>query len=86
MVWPVFDAKARFSELLDAALNHGPQIVTRRGKEEAVLVRMDEWKRLRAQAKPSIKAVLLDRNAPHDLDIPPRRGIRLRPIAFEDND
>ena len=31
--WPVQDAKARFSELLDTALKQGPQVVTRRGVE-----------------------------------------------------
>jgi PHD/YefM family antitoxin component YafN of YafNO toxin-antitoxin module len=36
--WQVQDAKARFSELLDAALEKGPQVVTRRGAETAVLV------------------------------------------------
>jgi antitoxin Phd len=36
--WQVQDAKARFSELLDAAIEKGPQIVTRRGVEAAVLV------------------------------------------------
>ena len=29
--WPVQDAKARFSEMLDACLREGPQMVTRRG-------------------------------------------------------
>ena len=29
--WQVQDAKARFSELLDASLKEGPQMVTRRG-------------------------------------------------------
>ena len=28
--WPVQDAKARFSELLDASVTDGPQMVTRR--------------------------------------------------------
>jgi toxin FitB len=37
-VWPVQDAKARFSEFLDACLSEGPQMVTRRGAEAAVLV------------------------------------------------
>ena len=36
--WPVQDAKARFSELLDACVAEGPQVVTRRGAETAVLV------------------------------------------------
>src|SRR2546429_7216821 len=44
--WPVQDAKARFSELLDACVSEGPQIVTRRGQEAAVLVAVDEWRRL----------------------------------------
>jgi hypothetical protein len=29
--WPVQDAKARFSELLEICLKEGPQLVTRRG-------------------------------------------------------
>ena len=36
--WQVQDAKARFSELLDATIKNGPQVVTRRGIETAVLV------------------------------------------------
>jgi prevent-host-death family protein len=84
MVWPVYDAKARFSELLDAALKDGPQIVTRRGVEAAVLVPIDEWKRLQAKPRPSIKEILLDPNGPHDIDIPPRRRFRFRrPIDLE---
>ena len=35
--WQVQDAKARFSEFLDASLKQGPQIVTRRGVEAAAL-------------------------------------------------
>ena len=30
MTWQVYDAKARFSEFLDATLRDGPQVVTRR--------------------------------------------------------
>ena len=47
MTWPVADAKARFSELLDAAINEGPQVVSRRGVETAVVVPIAEWKRLK---------------------------------------
>ena len=35
------DAKARFSELLETCLREGPQLVTRRGADAAVLV--TEW-------------------------------------------
>ena len=36
--WPVQDAKARFSELIETCLREGPQLVTRRGLETAVVV------------------------------------------------
>ena len=42
----VQQAKARFSEFLNAALKKGPQVITRRGVETAVLVSVDEWRRL----------------------------------------
>ena len=51
--WPVQDAKARFSELLDASVKEGPQIVTRRGVETAVLVPIEEWRRINKAARPS---------------------------------
>jgi len=76
MAWQVYDAKARFSEFLDATLRDGPQIVTRRGVETAVLVPIDEWKRMKAVVRPSIKEILLDPNGPHDLYVPPRRRLR----------
>jgi antitoxin Phd len=79
MVWPVCDAKARFSELLDATLRDGPQIVSRRGVETAVVVPIEEWKKLKARAKPTLKEILLDPNGPHDIPIPPRGTFRLRP-------
>ena len=36
--WPAHDAKARFSEMLDACVRDGPQVVTKVGEETAVLV------------------------------------------------
>jgi prevent-host-death family protein len=85
MAWQVYDAKARFSEFLDATLRDGPQIVTRRGIETAVMVPIDEWKRIKAQARPSIKDILLDPDGPRFEDIvPPRGGYRSRiPVVFE---
>jgi prevent-host-death family protein len=41
-VWPVQDAKVRFSELLETAQREGPQVVTRRGREAAVLVPIEQ--------------------------------------------
>ena len=57
--WPVQDAKARFSEFLETCLAQGPQMVTKRGAEAAVLVPADEWRRLQSAARPSLKQLLL---------------------------
>ncbi len=61
--WQVQDAKARFSEFLDACLAEGPQMVTRRGAEAAVLVPVEEWRRLQSTARPSLKQLLLSDHA-----------------------
>ena len=79
--WPVQDAKARFSEFLDACLADGPQMVTRRGAEAAVLVPAAQWHRLHAATKPSLKALLLSDATRGDLAVPPRGGARRRPAV-----
>lgn len=82
-VWPVQDAKARFSELLDACINEGPQLVSRRGAEEAVLVPISEWKRLQSAARPSLKSLLLMEDGKVDMVLPKRGSARRRaPISF----
>jgi antitoxin Phd len=74
MAWQVYDAKARFSEFLDATLRDGPQVLTRRGVETAVLVPIDEWKRLNSAPKLSLKEILLDPGGPRFENIVPPRG------------
>ena len=76
--WPVQDAKARFSELLQASLTRGPQLVTMRGAEAAVLVPVEEWRRLTARARPGFKALLLAPEGRADLPIPERGKLRRR--------
>jgi prevent-host-death family protein len=43
--WTLADAKAHFSEVVENALQHGPQVVTRRGQKAVVVVSADEWDR-----------------------------------------
>ena len=76
--WPVQDAKARFSEFLEACISEGPQMVTKRGAEAAVLVSVDEWRRLQAVAKPSLRQLLLTDEGRTQLDIPARGTARRR--------
>jgi len=79
--WQVQDAKARFSELLDATIKNGPQVVTRRGIETAVLVPIEEWRRLRDSCRPSLKDLLVATGPRFENLIPKRRGIRRRAIV-----
>ena len=84
MQWQVQEAKARFSEFLDKTLTEGPQTVTRRGVETAVLVPIEEWRRLQASARPTLKEILLSPESRFEIDLPPRGQLRLRdPIEFE---
>jgi len=80
--WQVQDAKARFSEFLDASLRKGPQVVTRRGIETAVLVPIEEWNRLQRAERQSLKGLLL---APEGRfqDVFPERGSLRRRAAVK---
>ena len=77
-IWQVQDAKARFSEMLETSLAEGPQIVTRRGVEAAVLVPIDQWRRLERMTRPGLKELLLTPEARTELLTPPRPEYRRR--------
>jgi prevent-host-death family protein len=76
--WPVQDAKSRFSELLEACVNEGPQLVTRRGAETAVLIHISEWQRLNNAARPSLKSLLLSDIGRADFELPVRGAAKRR--------
>lgn len=65
-VWPEQHAKARFSE--------------RRGTEAAALVPIEQWHRLQAAARPSLKQLLLAPDARTEELVPARGGARRRPV------
>lgn len=81
--WPVQDAKARFSEMLDKCLREGPQPITRRGVKAAVLVSAEDWDSIAAQCQPDFKSWLTADLGRGDLPLP-RRGAarRRRPPAL----
>jgi antitoxin Phd len=78
--WPVQDAKARFSEMLESCLRDGPQLVTRRGEKAAVLVPAAQWQRLTNPGKPTLKDLLLSDAGRFDMHIPPRGKKRRRTL------
>jgi prevent-host-death family protein len=58
MRWQLQEAKQRFSELVRHARAHGPQVVTKHGEEVAVVVSIEEYRRL-TDDQPSFKEFLL---------------------------
>ena len=81
--WQLQEAKSRFSEFLDAALTKGPQVVTRRGIEAAVLVPIEEWRRLKQSSRPNIKELLLSGPKFENLVPDRRRRKRRSPVEFD---
>jgi prevent-host-death family protein len=65
MRWQLQDAKQRFSQLVRHARDEGPQVVTRNGEEVAVVVSIEEYRRL-TRNKPDFRDFLL---AAPDLDV-----------------
>jgi len=80
-LWQLQEAKNRFSEVVDEALTHGPQTVTRHGREVVVIVSAKEYRRMKQPRKsllaclqvPAEYAVELDisrsRELPREIDL-----------------
>jgi prevent-host-death family protein len=74
--WALQDAKARFSELVRKAKTEGPQRITIHGREEVVVVSVEEYRRVKGQATGQALVDVLQ-DAPLDdvkLDRKPLRG------------
>lgn len=56
--WQIQDAKQRFSEMIRAVADTGPQVITRHGEEVAVVIDMAEYRRLTTPTK-DVAAILL---------------------------
>jgi len=65
-------------------ITKGPQIVTRRGVEMAVLVPVDQWRRLEETSRPTLKELLLSAAPRAEIPVPLRRARRRRePSALD---
>lgn len=49
-IWKLEDAKNQFSKLVQLARHAGPQVVTRHGREEVVVLAVEEYRRLASGA------------------------------------
>jgi prevent-host-death family protein len=82
MRWQLQEAKQRLSEVVRQAHDDGPQVVTRHGEEVAVVVSIEEYRRLNGN-KPDFKDFLLSAPDLAGLETP-RVSERARSIDLDD--
>jgi prevent-host-death family protein len=70
------EAKAKFSEVVEAALKDGPQIVTRRGIEVVAIVPIEQWKQTQVRNEHYLDALL--KGPRHENLVPKRIKLRMR--------
>ncbi|MCU1231746.1 MAG: type toxin-antitoxin system Phd/YefM family antitoxin, partial [Acidobacteria bacterium] len=75
--WALQDAKARFSEVVRKARTEGPQQITVHGREEVVVVSVEEYRRVKGQPTGEALVKLLHDSPLRDIRIE-RKGTRSR--------
>jgi antitoxin Phd len=64
-IWQIQEAKNKLSEVIDEAVQHGPQIITRRGVEVVVVLSYDEYtKDQKSRAQSEVKLSDFFRKSP----------------------
>jgi len=82
--WQLQDAKAKFSKVVDDAVAKGPQIVTKRGVDTAVVVSMADWRESQRTPTRTWKEVLLGDGPRFEIPIPKRgQGKWRKPPVFD---
>jgi len=67
--WALQDAKARFSEVVRKAKTEGPQQITVHGREEVVVVSVEEYRRVKGQPTGEALVKLLHDSPLRDIKI-----------------
>jgi prevent-host-death family protein len=67
--WALQDAKARFSEVVRKAKTEGPQRITVHGREEVVVVSVEEYRRVKGQPSGQALVRLLHDSPLRDITI-----------------
>jgi antitoxin Phd len=70
--WPLQEARNHLRDVIDSALDQGPQRITRHGKQAVIVVSEDEWNR-QTGARRSFGDLLADTPLTAE-DLPPRRA------------
>ena len=74
-LWQLQEAKNRFSEVVDKALAHGPQTVTRHGREVVVIVSAEEYRRMKQPKGSLLTCLQVPAEYAVELDISRRREL-----------
>lgn len=67
--WALQDAKARFSEVVRKAKTEGPQRITVHGREEVVVVSVEEYRRVKGQRTGEALVEVLQNSPLRDITI-----------------
>ncbi len=51
-VWQLQEAKNKLSEVVEAAISHGPQVITKRGVEAVIVLSYAEYRKMISRQKP----------------------------------
>jgi len=81
--WTLQDAKARLSEVVRKAKSEGPQKITVHGREEVVVISVEEYRREKGRRTGAALIKLLQDSTLSDLKVErtSRRG-RVRPVKL----
>ena len=84
-VWQVQEAKSHFSEVLERARSEGPQTITKHGTETAVVMSVEEYRRLKGPER-TLLDVLMGGPKFDDFKLPPREIDPPREFNWDDED
>ena len=73
--WLLQEAKARFSELVRCARSEGPQLVTVHGRDEVMVVSVDEFRRLKGEPNGAALIEALQASPYREVDLEPQRAV-----------
>ncbi len=66
--WAVQDARARLSEVVRKAKTEGPQWITVRGREEVVIVSVEEYRRMKGEPTGALLVKMLQNSPLRDIE------------------
>ena len=79
--WQLQEAKAMFSEVVRSASNE-PQIITVHGKESAVILSIEEYKKLSSPKESLVSFMQQSPLASVKLELPARQSGKMRKISL----